>query len=66
MTESVSLLILWCNNAGGGGIFLKSKAVSSKVHRNTETVILEFSCFSPLYLWDLRKAGTFSQTLFCP
>jgi len=46
--------------------FFKSKAVSSKVHRNTETVILGFSYFSPLHLWDFRTAETFPQKLFCP
>ena len=34
---------LMCHHGGGGGIFFKSKAVSSKVHRNTETDILRFS-----------------------
>jgi len=44
----------------------KSKAVSSKGHRNTETVILRGFKFFALPVSDSRKARTFSQDLFYP
>jgi len=34
--------ILGCNNGGGSGNFFKSKAISCKVDRNTQTFILRF------------------------
>jgi len=63
---STEAYVSGCNNGGGGGNFLPGKAVSSKVRRNMETIILGFPCFSPLHLWDFRKAAFFSQKLFCP
>jgi len=40
---------------------LKSKAVSSKVRGNTETVILLVFLLVTLPGWDFRNAGTCSQ-----
>jgi len=42
----------------------KSKAVSSKAHRNTETVILWGFKFLALPVSDFRNARTFCQDLF--
>jgi len=55
-----------CNNGGGGGNFSKSKAVSSKAHRSTETVIFLGFKFFALRESDFRNARTFSQDLFYP
>jgi len=44
-----SLLITSGSSMEEQWIFSRSKAVSSKVHCNTETVILGFSCFSLAY-----------------
>ena len=42
----------------------KSKAVSSKAHRNTETVILWGFKFFAIHMSDFRNARTFCQDLF--
>jgi len=42
----------------------KCKAFSSKVHRNTETVILEFFCFSPCRVGFWKRRNIFPQPIW--
>ena len=57
--------LIGCNNGGGVGNFLKSKAVIFKVHRNiaanTETVISRN--FGSPAVWAVRNAVTFCQCI---
>jgi len=46
--------------------FFESKAVSSTVHRNTETGFLSVFWFLALPLRNFGNAGTFHQNLFYP
>jgi len=58
--------ILGCNNGGGGWIFFKSKAVSSKVRSNMQTFFSTFSCCLPYTCGILETQELFAQNLFYP
>ena len=49
---------------GRGWNLFKSKAVNLKVHRNTETVILGFPCFSPYPCEILETQEIFHRNYF--